>query len=59
VTTPPPNYVHEYPFILVSPYPRVEYPAQDLDKTIASMANWWPSANLLVEPLESTSDTES
>ncbi|CAG8576077.1 8321_t:CDS:2 [Acaulospora morrowiae] len=48
VPQPPKDYTHKYDFLLVSPFPRTVYCA-DESKTIKEERSFWPSANLIVE----------
>ncbi|KAI8052903.1 hypothetical protein BDF22DRAFT_733809 [Syncephalis plumigaleata] len=59
LSSPPHDYTHTYPFILVSPFPRTEYTAEQLGRSIATLKDWWPSANLVVEPLEEEEEEDN
>ncbi|CAG8582239.1 155_t:CDS:2 [Acaulospora colombiana] len=54
---PPKDYVHKFDFLLVSPFPRIEYRV-DKFKTIKEENSFWPSANLIVEIMSNDDDDE-
>ncbi|KAK9767901.1 UBX domain-containing protein 10 [Basidiobolus ranarum] len=49
---PVPDYVHEYTFHLVSPFPRTVVELSSKDLKIRDVPALWPSANLLIEDLD-------
>ncbi|KXN70556.1 UBX-domain-containing protein [Conidiobolus coronatus NRRL 28638] len=46
----PSNYVHETKFVIVSPFPRVQY--EPSETTLESCKGLWPSTSLVVEPVD-------
>ncbi|KAG1436684.1 hypothetical protein G6F56_013455 [Rhizopus delemar] len=47
----PEDYVHKYMFKIQSPYPRIEYEA-DNNQTLATISSLWPAATLVVDTVD-------